>query len=59
MAKVGDKYTLLGTDNVFEITNGDESNWVIKIITPQSIEVNVLMSVSDLTESVINGNLHL
>ena len=59
MAKVGDKYTLFGTDNIFEITNGDGTNWVIKIITPQSIEVDVAMSDIDLTDSIIKGYLHL
>ncbi len=52
MAKVGDKYTLLGTDNVFEITGDGCDNWVIKIIASQSVEVGVLMNKDDLNESV-------
>jgi hypothetical protein len=59
MAKVGDKYTLFGTDNVFEITGDGGDNWVIKIIVPPSVEVGVLMNKIDLNDSVNQGTFEL
>jgi hypothetical protein len=52
MAGVGDRLILNGTKNIFEITGEVNDYWIIKIITKESVEIDVLMNKLDLRESV-------
>ncbi len=54
---IGNKYSLLGTGDTYEITSETDTHWVLTIKSSKGQQEGVFMSKHDLADSEIQGQL--
>ncbi len=54
---IGNKYSLSGTGDIYEITSETDTHWVLKIKSSKGQQDDVFMSKRDLADSESQGQL--